>query len=93
MARNLCKQNVASPLDVSMVADELEAGMRTESTVESDVSMDVLLSSIDAGLPVALRSDYLKMKEGIQVPKARRTLVREAVLKIIKPEVYCAEES
>lgn len=81
--RNIKKQNLMRPLDVYVIADEHEKNMRENCTVEDDASVNELISLIDDKLSVELRSDYLKLKNGVSIPKARKQKVREAILEII----------
>jgi DNA-directed RNA polymerase specialized sigma24 family protein len=83
--RNKSKQNIMRPLDVASVNDERETGMATVSTVEEDAESNEILAKIDRDLPVELRSDYLRMREHIVIPKSRRQRVRDAVLRILSP--------
>jgi hypothetical protein len=96
--RNLCKQNLMRPLDVYSVADENERNMRVNSDVEEEASINELVALIDQELPVELRSDYLKMKTGVTIPKGRRIRVRTAIMEIMKSngdeeagDIYSAE--
>ncbi len=83
-SRNTAKQNLMRPLDMSSVSDEGEARMHTRSAVVDEAISNELLARIDARLPIELRSDYLRMKDRVLIPKARRQRVREAVLEIIR---------
>jgi hypothetical protein len=85
-ARNESKQNLMRPLDMSNVSDEHESRMRTASSVVDDAVSNEVLNKIDRALPVELRSDYLRMRDHVVIPKARRQRVREAVLAILQEE-------
>ena len=41
---------------------------------------------IDSELPVELRSDYLRIKDGVYVPKPRRQQIYDEISKIINGE-------
>lgn len=90
--RNTSKQNIMKPLDVSNVNDEHEPRMASPSSVAEDASLNELLSLIDRRLPIDLRADYLRMREHVMVPKARRQRVREAVLEIISSSAKASTE-
>jgi hypothetical protein len=79
LKRNIDKANILCPLDIS----DHEGGFAT-SEVEQDVATQELLRLIDRKLPVELRSAYLQMRDGQQLPKATRDRVEEAVRDIIK---------
>lgn len=85
-ARNASKQNLMRPIDMAIVSDDgSEATMHTPSVVHDDAVSNELLAKIDALLPIDLRSDYLRMRDHVAIPKARRQRVREAVLAILRP--------
>jgi hypothetical protein len=81
--RNIKKQNLMRPLNVYGIADEHERNMREVCTVEEDASVNELMTLIDERLDVDLRDDYLKLKNGVSIPKARKQKVRDAIMEII----------
>ena len=84
--RNKTKGNILRPLDLGNISDEHESRTRVDSTVESEAEFDELLEKIDGELPLELRADYLRLREGVALPKARRTLVESAVRRILCQE-------
>lgn len=76
LKRNAAKQNLMRPVDLTIEPTE-------EPEVSDDAALGELRARIDRNLPVDLRRDYLRMLEGVPVPKTRRQAVREAVLEII----------
>ena len=53
------------------------------ATPEEEVVSSELLQNIDDKLPVDLRKDYLRMKDGAVVSKKKREIIKEAVRGII----------
>lgn len=86
--RNIKKQNILSPLDISNISDECEKRTRTESTIVQDAEIKEIVEIIDRELPVEYRAQYLQMKEGLSVPKAKRTEIEEKVNEILKGGLY-----
>jgi hypothetical protein len=85
-SRNASKQNLMRPIDMSAVSDDGgESRMHTPSAVVEDAVSHELMQRIDSLLPIDLRSDYLRMRDHVMIPKARRQRVREAVLAILRP--------
>lgn len=84
LERNLTKQNILCPLDLSNINDEHESRTKTESDVEFEAAKDEMLALVDEHLPVELRAAYLQMKGGKHLPKATRERVEKAVLEILK---------
>lgn len=87
--RNLSKQNIINPLDISHISDDKESNTRTKSSVLDDLEYDEIISQIDEQLPVELRSTYLQMIQGESVPKNKRLEVERAVLAIMEGSVLC----
>lgn len=85
--RNARKQNVLLPLDIGNISDENEKNARKESTVFQEVETSEILEKIDRELAVELRSAYLQMKEGLSVPKVKRTEIENHVNEILKGEL------
>lgn len=83
-ARNNTKANLMRPLDLQRVADERESRTRCESEAEQGVELAELLGRIDAELPVELRSAYLRMREGLSVPRGPRAQVMELVQRVMQ---------
>jgi RNA polymerase sigma factor (sigma-70 family) len=81
--RNMRKQNVINPLDISNISDEKEPTTREESSVLDDVAQNELLKKIDERLPLELRSYYLQMRDGASVPKPKRLEVERVILSIL----------
>lgn len=90
--RNMAKQNLMRPLDVAAVDDQGEPRMASPSSAVEDAAVREMISLIDGKLPVDLRADYLRMREHVSVPKARRHRVREAVLSILKEQGHARQD-
>jgi len=82
--RNISRRNIMHPINMTCVDDENESRMSTEEDVHDSVVAKELLDIIDEQLPTSLRSLYIKMRNGISVPKQQRQKVQTAVLEIIQ---------
>lgn len=87
--RNLSKQNIMNPLDISNISDERETNTRTKSGVLENIEYEELMRQIDDKLPVELRAAYLQMVQGESVPKSKRLEVEQAVLAILEGDILC----
>ncbi len=85
--KNVIKQNIIHPLDITSINDELESNTRTASSVVSDVCMLESLEMIDQELPIDLRATYLQMKEGLNIGKVKRDELVAAMALILGEEV------
>lgn len=87
--RNLSKQNIMNPLDITNISDEKESNTKTKSGVLENIEYEEIIGEIDEHLPVELRSAYLKMLQGESVPKSKRQEVERAVLAILERNIIC----
>ena len=84
--RNNAKKFLMEPLDISNIRDEQEKNMRNENDFIEDIFTREMFDLIDSELPVDLRSDYLRIKDGVYVPKPRRQQIYDEISKIINGE-------
>lgn len=81
LKRNCAKQSICCPADISELGDA--CGVGSDEVVE-EVETKELLKLIDTKLPTSIRGDYLRLRDGESLPKARRVEVENAVREIIK---------
>lgn len=81
--RNSPKKNIMQPMNIEGVKDEEENNMKVEDATER-ISTRELWDLIDKHLHVSMRSDYMKMKNGVKISKARRKKIELAILEIVK---------
>lgn len=72
---NTAKANLVHPLDI----ENLENEPSLRDVAHEEAELDEAESLIDALLPAELRSDYLRMRAGVRVPKSRRLKVSAAI--------------
>jgi DNA-directed RNA polymerase specialized sigma24 family protein len=77
--RNSAKANLASPGRIDGACDDREPALRTQSEVLAAAAFNELSALIDAGLPAALRADYLRLLAGERVGAAAKARVAAAV--------------
>lgn len=81
--RNNAKASLARPLDIDNVSDERERRTQVAPSAEVDAEINELVALINEHLPVELREDYLRMKDGIAIPRARRAEILDAIRLIV----------
>lgn len=77
---NRSRQALMSPMEI----DNVEHLLTQADTVADDTSYRELITQIRDELPVSLRTDFLRMLEGVKVPSNRRGRVQAAIADIIK---------
>ena len=85
---NNSKKFLMEPLDISNIRDEKEDNMRVEDDFVIDFQQQEVLRIIDQNLDVSLRSDYLRIKDGVYVPKPRRKQIYEEIDMILRENGY-----
>jgi DNA-directed RNA polymerase specialized sigma24 family protein len=81
--RNIRKQNVILPLDITNISDEEESNTRYESSTLRDLEKKEMLLKIDKKLPSEFRATYLQMREGVHVPKSKRLEIENLIRTIL----------
>lgn len=79
--RNASKKSLMGSFDAKEVRNEHTNSLPAYQ--HSDVEIQELVSKIDSELPVDLRSDFCRLRDGVSVPKHRRVKVEEAVREIV----------
>lgn len=76
------KKNIMSPYDIEH-AKSVEDSCHANSQLEN-LEMTETLSIIDEKLPIEMRTDYLKMREAIKIPKSRRLAIEAKIMEILE---------
>lgn len=82
--RNRIRRNIMSPIDIHNLTYDLPV----QIDIVEEVHYTHLIDLIKRELPVELRTDFLRMCDGIRISKPRQMKVREAIAEIIKDGVY-----
>lgn len=82
------KKNLAEPLSLESVDERDESSMWNLSDNLDSLHIKDIFLLIDQHLPRELRADYLRMKHGTSIPKARREKVEEALLELLEEHGY-----
>ena len=72
------------PIDISSVRAEHENNMRLDDSFVNNIEDQELLDIIDTYLDVGLRADYLRILNGVYVPKPRREQIYNEINRILK---------
>lgn len=83
--RNASKRSLGGSFDASEVRNEETNAI--QAFQQSDVETQEIVARIDAKLPVALRADFCRMRDGVPLPKHRRLGVENAVREIVGDEI------
>ena len=81
---NNTKKFLMEPIDISSVRDEHENNMRLDDSFVNNIEDQELLDIIDTFLDVVLRAYYLRILNGVYVPKPRREQIYNEINRILK---------
>ena len=77
VSRNAAKRNI-------MNTAKLELDIQTDNSVEEIIDRKHIYELVDSTLPVQYREDWIRFTNNLKLPKARKEIIVEAVLKILK---------
>lgn len=78
------KKQLLSPLDISLVNIENESALIDPDNVIENVEREEILKKIDNYLPVSLRKDYLRMKDGVKINRGRATKIKQFIYTLLQ---------
>ncbi len=87
---NATKSELCRPLDISNLDDTEEPTLRWEEPKETEdynrISKEEIFSLIDIKLPANIRGDYLRLKAGLKITKAKQDMIVDIIKKILTEE-------
>lgn len=86
--RNSSKKNLMRPVELEVVCDDYESRSHQKDVIVEDSILLEITAIIDRHLPVAMRADYIKMKYSLKLPKYKKTIIQEAIVKILSEHGY-----
>lgn len=82
------KQNLNDALSIDHVRDDSESSMWSKVDFVNDYEVKEIFEQIDQKLPIDMRADFLRMRQGVSVPKARRNQIEDTILGIMESIGY-----
>ena len=89
--RNSTKKNLMAPIELANVQDERENTMKSLLFAEDIIVGQEVELLINKMLPISLRHDYLRLKNGMSVHKIKREEIREIITLIINGDPVSEE--
>lgn len=80
---NITKKNLIDTISIDNVQDENEDNMFYYIEFIDDIECEEVLKLIDINLDINLRTDYLRMRDGITIIKAKKDRIYEAINEIL----------
>lgn len=85
---NIAKKNLIDTISIDNVQDENEDNMFYYIEFINDIECAEVLKLIDIHLDINLRTDYLRMKDGITISKVKKDKIYEAINVILEEHNY-----
>jgi hypothetical protein len=82
------RKYINEPLSIYSIKDEQESGMWNKMDFLNEMQVADIFNVIDINLPVHLRADFLRMKQGIFIAKPRRERVEAVIITILEENGY-----
>ena len=73
-----------TPVGMSEVRNDGEKNMNISSSSLDNIVNKELLGLIDKNIPLELRLDYLRLKNGLKLPRPRKNIILENIKRILK---------
>jgi DNA-directed RNA polymerase specialized sigma24 family protein len=93
LARNSSKKNLMNPVSWDNTDDVDESEMHYDTDILDDLAVQELLQLLDTNIPSEVRKDWIKIKNGIKIPKHRRAKVKEEIALILKENNISVSEA
>lgn len=81
--RTVSKKNVIMPIGITEINDEEEDNAKIYQDIDSNIDKKDIFDKIDKALPVSMRPDYIKMKQGGRIGQIRYEEIMNEIRKII----------
>ncbi len=85
---NIAKKNLIDTISIDNIDDECEDNMFYSVEFIDNIECEEILKLIDIHLEVHLRTDYLRMKDGIAISKIKKERIYEAINEILEEYGY-----
>ncbi|MBO68826.1 MAG: hypothetical protein CL398_11015 [Acidiferrobacteraceae bacterium] len=81
---NNAKRFLMEPLNIDNIRDEYEENMKDPDDFIDRIANTEIFGLIDKSLDIKYRADYLRMLDGVYVPKPRREQIYQEILSILR---------
>jgi len=82
--KNVVRRNLMQPIELGNVDDNHESNMKITEEADDIIVRQEMHDIIDRELPVHLRALYVRMRDGLPVPKPQRVLIQETITEILE---------
>jgi hypothetical protein len=76
--------NLMSPVNLADMQNEENEVMAHDDDLNEFISQREFMQLIDENIPMEFRKDYLRLKNGIKLPKARRLALIDAIKTVLE---------
>lgn len=87
------KKHLMEPIDIDNVNCNMEPNAYEYQNLHEQLELDEIFTIINKHLEVHLRADYLRMLEGLHVPKPKREVIESRIIEILEEYGYEREQT
>ncbi len=85
---NISRKNLIDTISIDNVQDESESNMFYDVQFIDNIECEEVLKLIDIHLDINLRTDYLRMRDGMTISKVKKDRIYEAIDEILEEYGY-----
>lgn len=87
------KKHLMEPIDIDNVNVNNEANAYEYQNLHEQLELEEIFTIINKHLEIHLRADYLRMLEGLHVPKPKREVIENRIIDILQEYGYEREQA
>ena len=77
------KKHLMEPIDIDNINADYEKNMYIHSDLLSNMEFREIINAINENLDISLREDYLRMLEGVSIPRQKKSLIEDTIIGIL----------
>ena len=83
LKRNFSKKNIMQPIGIDGVVGEKEDNMQIDNNALDLIMRKEIIDLINIKIPIDMRHDWIRLINGIKLPKNHRTKLEQKIFKIL----------
>ena len=87
------KKHLMEPIDIDHINCDNEKNAYEQPNILEKLELDEIFTLINKHLEISLRQDYLRMLEGLHVPKPKREVIENRILDILEEHGYDRQQA
>jgi len=89
----MVKKHLMEPIDIDNINSNEEKNAYTYPDLSENLEIQEMLNAINKKLPIALREDFLKDLDGIQISKQKKQIIEAHIITILEEEGFISYDN